>query len=185
MRPRRGITVVELIVVMVIIGAVMAIVFPRLTVSPRQRTMAAVTQIAQDIEVVRTRALATRSRARIAFNDGPGGWGAFVDDDRDSVITGTDDERTAAGVFGHRELPEGLVFGRGSAPAAPRDLLATGAISFVSPWVDFDPRGLVAETGQTATIYVESLSDASVVGAVQLSPAGSVRVLTYRDGQWQ
>jgi type II secretory pathway pseudopilin PulG len=184
MRRRRGASIIEMITVMVIIGAVMAIVFPRLSVSPLQHTKTAAQQIAQDIELVRTRALSSRSFARISFVDGAGGWGAFLDDDRDSVITGTEPERNAAAAFGHRDLPSNVLFGRGTAPPAPRDDLAAGPISFVSPWVDFDPRGLVAASGQTATIYLESLTDPNAVSAVQLSPAGNVKVLTYRDGQW-
>jgi prepilin-type N-terminal cleavage/methylation domain-containing protein len=184
MRSRRGVSIIEMITVMVIIGAVMAIVFPRLRISPLQQTKDAANQIAQDIELVRTRALSTRSFVRISFVDGPGGWGAFLDDDRDSVITGSDTERNAAAAFGHRDLPTGVLFGRGTAPPAPRDLIASGPISFANPWVDFDPRGLVAASGQTATIYLESLTDPNAVSAVQLSPAGNVKVLIYRGGSW-
>ena len=184
--PRRGMTVIELITVLVIVGTMMAIVLPRFKMSPRQSTQTQAFQIAQDLELVRTRALSTRSRARICFQDlSNRGWGSFLDHNRDGIIVENGTERTAAAAFGHRDLPAGVKYGRGTAPPAPNDTFGGSTISFVNHWVEFDARGLLVETGQTATIYLQNEQDPSAVNAVQMSPAGNVRIWTYLNSQWQ
>jgi prepilin-type N-terminal cleavage/methylation domain-containing protein len=182
---RRGMTLMELITVLVIVGSMLAMVLPRFKISPRQTTQAMAFQIAQDLELVRTRALSTRANTRICFQDGARGWGSFMDHDRDGIIAENDTERTAAAAFGHRDLPQGVSYGRGSAPPAPNDAFGHSNISYVNHWVEFDTRGLLTERGQTATIYLVNDSDPTAVNAVQLSPAGSVRIWTWMNNQWQ
>jgi type II secretory pathway pseudopilin PulG len=182
---RVGMTIMELLAVLVIVGSLLAMVLPRFTISPRQSTQAMAFQIAQDLELVRTRALATRANTRICFQDGSRGWGSFLDHDRDGSIAENDTERTAAAAFGHRELPAGVNYGRGTAPSAPNDSFGGSDISYVNHWVEFDTRGLLTERGQTATIYLVNASDPTAVNAVQLSPAGNVRIWTWMNNQWQ
>jgi type II secretory pathway pseudopilin PulG len=179
-------TMLELLVVLAVIGTMAGIVLPRFKLTGRQAAQTAAFQIAQDLELVRTRALATRARTRICFQDGSNrAWGSFADHDRDGLIAENETERTAAAAFGRRTLPVGVSYGRGNAPPAPNDAFGRPDISFVDHWVEFDSRGLLVETGQTATIYLRNDRDPNAVSAVQMSPAGNVRIWTWRDAQWQ
>ncbi len=59
-RTQRGFTLIELLTVITITGLVIAIAVPRLRVSPQGKARAAAGQLVQDLELSRTRALASR-----------------------------------------------------------------------------------------------------------------------------
>ena len=63
--PPRGYTILELVVVVCIVGITMGIVAPRFRMSGATAVQLAGIQLAQDIDVTRTRALSTRQRSRL------------------------------------------------------------------------------------------------------------------------
>ena len=104
MRPRcrirgAGSALIEILVVVVMIGLMMAIVVPRFRVSQLTRTREAADLLVRDLEAVRSRALATRSIARIVVNPGTGTYTGYLDADRDGALAQTAAETAALEVF--------------------------------------------------------------------------------------
>lgn len=183
-RVRPGFTLLELLVVMALMSAMMAIVVPRLRVSPNQRARLAAQQLMRDAEVARNRSLSTKKISRLQFNTGTNTYAAYLDDNADGTISGTQAEIIAARAFGIRQLEYGVILGRGNAPNVPGES-GSGAVTFASSRVEFDTRGLPAPFGTKGTVYLTTQSNADIVYAVQMSGAGSYRLWRYFQGSWQ
>ncbi len=184
-RRRVGLTIIELLVVMVIVGTMMSIVVPRMRISEATEVSLAGMQLTQDMDLARTRALATRNRARVSFTTGSiPKYVGYLDTDGDSTITQTDDEMYALQGFATRALPTNVDFGRGNALAVP-NTTGSGAITFDNNRVEFDSRGLPTPMGTAGVVYLVHQRDPNAVMAIQLSPSGSVRLWTWQDGAWK
>jgi prepilin-type N-terminal cleavage/methylation domain-containing protein len=183
-RTRRGFTMIELLMVVLVSGAMMAIVVPKFRISPETEVQLAAMQLAQDIDVARTRALSTRSMVRVAFGPTARNYSGYLDDDANGVIAETIAERTALRGFATRTLPVRVDYGRGTAGSAPNDG-GSGAITFPSNEINFDSRGLATPMGTGGAIYLTHEVTKSAVAAVVVSPAGAVRLWTWRDGSWK
>jgi prepilin-type N-terminal cleavage/methylation domain-containing protein len=182
---RRGFTIIELLMVVVVVGAMTAIVVPRMRISEATEVQLAGMQLAQDMDLTRTRALSTRSRARVTFTTGTNPqYVGYLDTDGDSLITQTTAEMNALQGFGARALPARVGFGRGSASAVP-NTTGTGGITFASTRVEFDSRGLPTPMGTAGVVYLVHQNDPTAVVAVELSPSGSLRLWTWKNGGWQ
>jgi type II secretory pathway pseudopilin PulG len=175
----------ELIAVVGVIGVLMAIVAPRFRLSRATAVQLAGQQLAQDIDVSRTRALATRLMARVAFEPSNRRYGGYLDHDGDTQFAQSATEWQALRAFGERTLPAGVKFGRGVAPALPEDP-ANGDITFANNYVEFDARGLVLPANTGGVIYLTNEADPSAVVAVAVSPSGNTRYWTWKPGEgWQ
>jgi prepilin-type N-terminal cleavage/methylation domain-containing protein len=75
---RRGMTMMELLVVIVMIGIMAAMVVPRLRASPRRLVLESARQLSRDVELVRSRALGTKRAARLTLV-GSTAWIAYRD----------------------------------------------------------------------------------------------------------
>jgi prepilin-type N-terminal cleavage/methylation domain-containing protein len=183
---RRGFTIYELLIVVAIVGIMMSIVVPRMRVSPMTEVQLAGMQLAQDMDLARTRALSTRSFARVQFGSATGVWSysGYLDTNGDSTITGTNDERLALHGWGTRPLPTHVSVGRGSASSIPNDG-STAAVTFDNARVEFDTRGLPTPAGTTGVVYLANTEDPTAVVAVALAPSGSVQIWTWKGGYWQ
>jgi prepilin-type N-terminal cleavage/methylation domain-containing protein len=182
---RHGFTILELLIVIVIVGLTFGIVAPRFRLSERTAVELAGMQLAQDIDVTRTRALSTRQRARVAFDEIEPRYGGYLDHDGDGVIAQSAVEWQALRGFGERELPRGVRFGRGVAPAIPDDG-GSGAVTFTDGRVEFDSRGLVSPMGSGGVVYLVTPTDPSAVVAVSVAPSGNTRLWTWRGTEgWQ
>jgi len=188
MRTRRqlsGFTLIELMTTIAVIGLAMLMVLPKLKTSERSHVRLAAHQIARDLELVRTRALATRSAVRVDFNTGAESYAAFLDDNQDGVISGTLAEVQALRAFGERTLDNRVVFGMGSAPRVPGDTVGQ-PVTFASDQILFNNRGLPEPFGIRGFIYVTHMDDAASVSAVSVAGSGSFRTLDYTpSGGWQ
>lgn len=182
--PRGGFTVIELLMVVVVVGVMMAVVVPKFRISPDTEVQLAAMQLAQDIDLARTRALSTRSQSRVTFVSGAREYSGYLDDNDDGTIGQSEAEMLALRGFATRPLPTRIEYGRGVAPAVPDDAGA-GAITFAGAKVDFDSRGLTLPMGAGGTVYLQHEVTASAVAAVVVSPSGSVRLWTWRNGAWQ
>lgn len=178
---RRGFTMIELIAVVTIVGVVMAIAAPRFRLSRATAVQLAGQQLAQDLDVSRTRALATRLMARVSFRDTQRRYGGYLDHDGDGQFSQSATEWQALRAFGERTLPPGVKFGRGVAPALPDDP-SSGDITFANGYVEFDTRGLVVPSNTGGVIYLTNEADPSAVVAVAVSPSGNTRYWTWKPG---
>lgn len=182
---RKGFTLIEAITVVVMVGLMMAIGIPYLRISPYKETRNAGMQLARDLEAVRTRALATRSAARIVLDPSGARYTGFLDDDRDGVIVENPVEQRALRAFaGNRAVGRHVMFGRGTAGAVPNDT-ASGAITFTNDRVEFDPRGVTAPFGTRGVIYLVNQREPTAVVAVAVSGAGSLKLWVFKEGTWQ
>lgn len=178
----RGFTILELIIVIVIVGLTMGIIAPRFRLSEATAVQLAGTQLAQDIDVTRTRALTTRQKSRVAFRRDANAYGGFLDHDDDGIIAELAVEWQELRGFGERALPKGIIYGRGNAPMLPDDP-SGGDITFANSRVEFDSRGLTQPQGSGGVVYLRSASDAGTIAAIQIAPSGNTRLWTWKAGE--
>ena len=177
-------TLVEMVVVVAIVGVVMSVMLPRLHASSLTQAQMAGMQLLQDLDLARTRALASRSLVRMAFvTTGTQSYTGYLDTDNDGVIGGTAAESQALMAFGTRTLPPGIVFGRGSATAVP-DVSASGVVTFANGQADFDSRGLPTPHKTTGAVYLQYSADPAAVVAVSVAASGNLRLWTWLGGTW-
>lgn len=184
-RTRDGFTIIELLAVVAIVGIMMAIMLPKFRISEKTEVQLAGMQLAQDMDVARTRALSTREMVRVAFNSGARKYGGYLDDNGDGTIAESEAEWQALRGFGVRELPARVSYSRGAAGPIPDDA-GGGDISFPDERIEFDSRGLTVPMGTRGVVYLANDNDPNAVVAIQVTPSGNVRFWTYHvDGGWQ
>jgi prepilin-type N-terminal cleavage/methylation domain-containing protein len=181
-RTPRGYTILELIVVVAIVGITMGIVAPRFRLSGTTAVQLAGTQLAQDIDVTRTRALTTRQKSRVAFRVGAKAYGGYLDHNDDGAIAEVAIEWQELRGFGERELPRGVIYGRGLAPTLPDDA-SGGSVTFADSRVEFDSRGLTIPQGSGGVVYLRSEHEPEAVIAVSVAPSGNARLWSWKAGE--
>jgi type II secretory pathway pseudopilin PulG len=181
---RAGASLVEMLVVIVLVGICLKIAVPRVRVSQATRVRAVADQLVRDLEVARSRALATRSLTRVAVNTVAGTYVGYLDNDRDGVLAQTAVETAALEAYRSRTIDSDVRFGRGAAPDLP-GFAGAGSITLPNSRVDFDSRGLTAPLGTKGVIYLWSATDPSAIAAVSVSGAAAIRTWVYHGGGWQ
>jgi prepilin-type N-terminal cleavage/methylation domain-containing protein len=195
-RDRRGYTLIEMMVIMVMLAVVVAVAVPRgLKSSPQLQVDLAARGLTRDLEKVRMRAIAAKRRVRFSFLEGEVFYTAYMDisPGRTGVIESTDEEvhesrlvtRGSNGGVPGVALPKGVVFGFGEATAGPLGGVASDPITLENDWVEFDSRGMVVPAGSGGVIFLAHEDDPSAVAAVSISGAGAFRAWRYRGGGWQ
>lgn len=185
MRNRRGITLIEMIVVMTMIGLMAAIIVPRLRATPATRVRQAADQLVRDLEQARTRALATRTWSRVLFTAGTNSYAGYLDFNADSVFAQTQAESDSLRAFRPKAFAEGVVFGRtGGTPDVP-SIPGTGNITFTNSRIDFDTRGMTLPFGSRGVVYLTHPSDPAAITAVTVTAGGSIRRWYYLGGAWR
>jgi prepilin-type N-terminal cleavage/methylation domain-containing protein len=187
-RGERGFTIVELLVVVSLAAILVSIVSPSFRTSPSVQVYSMARLMATHLEMARTQALAERMAVEIVFDESasPGTYTAYVDHDRDGVISQVQAEITAFGNFGEREL-EGIVqFGRGNASVVPGDP-STDAITLTGNVLDLDVQGLPDPWGTMGTVYLVHRDDPNAVSAVSIASSGSFKAWRWSaaEGGWQ
>jgi prepilin-type N-terminal cleavage/methylation domain-containing protein len=185
-RLRAGFTLIELLIVVAMIGIMVAIVGPKFRLSESTEVQIAGMQLMQDLEVSRTRALATRSQVRFVFETGGavGAYSGYLDENNDGVFAETNEERVALRGFGRRELPVRVEFGRGKAQPLPADANGS-AITFDDERLWFSTRGITEPMGTSGVVYLTSSVDPAQATAVSVSGSGAIRLWVWRAEQWQ
>ncbi len=180
---RRGMTMMELLIVIVMIGIMAAMVVPRLRASPRRMVQESARQLSRDIELVRSQALASKRTSRLALV-GTTAWVGYRDVEGDGAISEIQAEVDSMRGFGQRTLDPQVILGRGSATALSG--WPTGdPTSLTGSHLDFKGDGLTQPFGTQGVIYLHHRDDPTVVAAVTITGAGSVRVWNYQGGTWQ
>ena len=181
---RRGVTLIEILVVVVMIGLMLRIVVPRFRVSGATQSRQAADQLVRDLEIARSRALASRSIVRIAFNVAAKSYTGYLDANRDGVLGQTAAETVALNVFRTRALDSYVKMGRNTAPDLP-GYAGAGPVTLPSTRVDFDSRGLTTPLGTKGVIYIVATSDTTQIAALSISGAGGIQSWVYKGGAWQ
>jgi type II secretion system protein H len=199
LRNRRGFTLIEIVVVMIILVVVATIALPRaIRSTPNQQVDRAARSLVRDLEQARTRALAAKRQVRVRFYDAGNFYTAFMDvsGQRLGTVSETVEEvregglvvrGSLAGIPGV-ELPRKIEFGAGGASSGPLGISAAESIALgyngESTWVEFGARGLVDPAGYGGVIYLVHQDDPSAVAAVTISGASALRLWRYRGGTW-
>ena len=186
MTPRRdGFSLIELVVVVLLIGALTSIIAPSFTVQPRHRAEDEARRLVSSLEMARSRALAQRQRVRVSFDfDASGdGYTAWVDHDRDGDIDEVEAERDSFPAFGSIALHRTMELGRGNADPVPGDA-GSGAVTLTDNELDFSIQGVPDPWGTMGTIYLVAREDRDAVSAVSVAASGAVRTWTWDGDAW-
>jgi prepilin-type N-terminal cleavage/methylation domain-containing protein len=181
---RAGFTLIEMLIVIVVMGLAMMIAVPRFRVSDKTKARQVATQLAADLEVARSKAMAHRATVRVVFDAATNSYTGYLDFDRDNVLAQSTAERDSLHAFGTRVLPTGASFGR-AGQVDITNFAGAGAITFPTPQVNFDGRGLTTPFGTRGVVYVHLAADTGAVAAVTVSGAGGVRLWTSEGGYWR
>lgn len=181
---QRGFTLIEMMIVIVVMGLAMMVAVPRFRASPKTKARQAATQLTADLEVARSKAMAHRAAVRVVFDAGTRSYTGYLDFDRDGTIGQSNAERDSLHAFGTRTLPTGASFGR-AGQVDITNFPGAGAITFPTPQVNFDGRGLSNPFGTRGVVYVQFAGDTGAVAAVTVSGAGGVRLWTSEGGTWR
>jgi prepilin-type N-terminal cleavage/methylation domain-containing protein len=180
----RGVTLIEVLVVIVMLGIVTAILVPRFRVSPQTRVRHAADQLVRDLELARGRALSTRSWSRVRFDVGTSSYTGFLDFNRDSVFAMSAEETDSLHGFHSRTLSDNVAFGRGAAPDVP-GVPGAAIINFPGAVVDFDARGLTNPFGTKGVIYLSHPGDPNAIAAVTVTGGAGIRAWLYDGTTWR
>ena len=198
-RNSQGFTLIEMVIVLMIFGLMAAVTIPRaMRVSPRQQVHQAARQVMRDLEASRMRAISAKRVVRMSFYASKDFYAAFMDvsKGRRGDIEESEEEARASrflarasdsGIPG-AELPNGVVFGSGSATAGPMGEAISDPIMFDSDLVEFDARGMVRPINGVrsgGTILVVHEDDPSIVAAVTVTGSGAFRSWNWQDGKWR
>lgn len=179
---RRGFTMVELIMVVVIVGMMAAIALPRVGLASYQANSGA-RVVATALSYAQRLAVSQQSDVRVAFDLGTNQLRVHEDRDNDNVID--DGERV---VF--TALPEEMRFGRGTAPARDvgGEIVTFSRTQDGLPMVVFHRDGTSSENGglYISTIAGLGAGRAEDVRAIEITRAtGRATWFSYATGSWK
>lgn len=176
-----GFTLVELLVVLMFVGAMAAIAMPHVDVA-RMRVQQGAREGATFLLAARQRAVLGQHDVVVTFDTAQHMAQLFEDDNDNGVRDPGETEQAW-------QLPEGIVFGRGTAPAGPAGSAAVG-FSAVSgePRLVFHRNGSSSERAGlylTTTRGVRAQAYAEDARALEVERAtGRVSIYEYKASGW-
>ena len=178
---RRGVSLVEIVVVLVIIGVMTKIAIPRMRPSARATVEHTARILVQDLDLARTRAYAARALVRVVVADTM--WTMYLDNNRDSTLAENATERTAFGAINRHIRVKPVIFGRGVAAKLPSDPNTTMPLG--TRRLLLNSRGATEPFGTVTVFYLTTAADPNTVFAVEVSPSGNVRLWRWLNNSWQ
>lgn len=206
----RGVTVIELMLVVVVIGIVMAVgTYNFLAELPTYRLRGAVNKVAASVQLVKMRAIATNRNAWFRVDASNNFFTGFVDDDADSAVdspgeydsAGMDMPDNLSGTPGFL-LPEDVSFGwpstyggsgpDGVSPGADSDGVFVAGLSGEND-IGFRPTGLPivnlpALQSPTESVIVFLKNTREQGFAISIGITGRVKTYEWQEtagGSWQ
>ncbi|MDX2183506.1 MAG: hypothetical protein SFW08_05915 [Gemmatimonadaceae bacterium] len=180
---RRGFTFFEIAAVFVIIGVMVALVYPQVRRTEPQAVQAQATQLRRDLESLRSRALAAGRLIRVRFDSGGRSYSWITDVNGSLTFDATDSSLAGPGMIGSRSLASNVRFGRAGMPAVPA-FPGIGGIVLDSASITFDHRGVTFPARRRGVIYFTGTSGLGAA-AVSITGAGSFRIWGAVEGSWQ
>jgi prepilin-type N-terminal cleavage/methylation domain-containing protein len=178
MNGKRGLTIIELVVVMCILGVMVLIAIPNIgRWLPRYRLRSAARDVASNIQLARLGAIKDNREWALLFdvnaqsykiisNKGPDGNWDSADDTEEKVVSLSDYPTVRFGDSGHGPRPGGVAVGDG--------------VTFVGHRAEFNPGG----TSTAGTVYLQNnRNDAMAIGVD--SSTGIVRMWTWDSSGWE
>jgi prepilin-type N-terminal cleavage/methylation domain-containing protein len=175
---RRGLTIIELVVVMCILGVMVLIAIPNIgRWLPRYRLRSAARDVASNIQLARLGAIkdnrewavlfdtAGQSYRVISNKGGDGNWGT-PDDAEEKIVNLSDYPSVRFGSSGHPPIPDGGAVDDG--------------VTFVGKRAEFNPGG----TSTAGTVYLQNNRDDAVAVSVD-SSTGIVRMWQWDSSLWK
>lgn len=177
-----GFSLVEILIVIVIIGMMAAIALPKSGIAS-YRANSGAQAVAATLSYAQRQAISRQADTRVAFDVPNSRMRVHEDRNNDNVIDVG--ERVT-----YTNLPEGITFGRGSAPARP---MGGAVVTFtrtqgVFPLVIFRRDGTASEAGGVyiTTVAGLSLDRVADVRSVEVSRAtGRPTWFSYATGAWK
>ncbi len=179
---RRGYTLVEALIVVMVVGLLTAIALPRISMSTYQASTGA-RVVATTLSYAQRQAISQQADIRIAFDVVNRTMRVHEDRDNDNAIDAGERVRFTP-------LPEAVTFGRGSAAARP---IGAAVITFIQtqggfPVLAFHRDGSASEEGG---VYVTTVSGLAAdrtadVRSVEVARAtGRSAWFSYATGTWK
>jgi type IV fimbrial biogenesis protein FimT len=175
---RRGLTIIELVVVMCILGVMVLIAIPNIgRWLPRYRLRSAARDVASNIQLARLGAIKDNREWAVLFdtagqsyrvisNKGPdGNWGT-PDDAEEKIVNLSDYPSVRFGSSGHPPIPDGGAVSDG--------------VTFVGKRAEFNPGG----TSTAGTVYLQNNRDDAMAVSVD-SSTGIVRMWQWDSSLWR
>ena len=178
MQGKRGLTIIELVVVMCILGVMVLIAIPNIgRWLPRYRLRSAARDAASNMQLARLGAIKDNREWAVLFdvngqsykiisNKGPDGNWDSADDTEEKVVSLSDYPTIRFGDSGHGPRPGGGAVGDG--------------VTFVGHRAEFNPGG----TSTAGTVYLQNnRNDAMAIGVD--SSTGIVRMWKWDSSDWE
>lgn len=157
---RKGFSLVEVVIVMVLFGAMTAIAVPKMRPSNQTRTRFEARLVSRDLEMVRAMAMARKEEVRVAFETDA--YSIFVSD---SLVR-------------REALADGIQFS--SDGASEVSGFPVGSLDELQ----FDALGIPLPRGTRGVLYL-SHEDGDGHAAVSVAGSGSFKVWSFIGGVWQ
>lgn len=180
---RSGFTIVELLVVTMVVAVLIGIAMPHVDVA-RHRVENAVRETASTLAAARYRAAVLQHDVIVSFDAAARRITVHEDQNNDGAIQPNEPVRSI-------ELPEGIIFGRGSAPVGTPGSVVIGfrSGSYGLPHVTFHRNGSASESEGlylTSTASASNSKFAHHTRALTVERAtGRVTTFRYESGGWR